>query len=397
MGKHYSVSVDPSVKSSDISVDVSTKSSDITIDPSVKSVDITADSAVKSSDISVDVSVASSNVTIDSSIQSSDISVDSAVKSVDISVDSAIKSADISIDYQLSLLPLVLDLNAANYVSGQAWVDDVFGLVFDAYNSPQKTEDGYIRLGLADGFPGAGGAHFRRQVVTVAAGDEGDIEKYTKDAFIPYDSSFTVEFAFKYSAGIDHLVPIGAAANKDNFKFFGYTGYYTEFSGGGFNFGTSAPRIVGSYPDGTSIADKLRIPHGLSFEVYAGSQSGNSFGGSKPPHSNLVAGTFNSGQSDADFDLGIPDSGIQFAYDEIKCQFVMDIENGVSKLFVNGTLESSTSSAKGVGLSGSNQIFKIGQNMQGGWSTPQGIDVRRLRVYSNALSNTQIGENLLSL
>ena len=364
MGKHYSVSVDPSVKSSDISVDVSTKSSDITIDPSVKSVDITADSAVKSSDISVDVSVASSNVTIDSSIQSSDISVDSAVKSVDISVDSAIKSADISIAYQLSLLPLVLDLNAANYVSGQAWVDDVFGLVFDAYNSPQKTVDGYIRLGLADGFPGAGGAHFRRQVVTVAAGDEGDIEKYTKDAFIPYDSSFTVEFAFKYSAGIDHLIPIGAAANKDNFKFFGYTGYFTEASGGGFNFGTSAPRIVGSYPDGTSIADKLRIPHGLSFEVY---------------------------------DLGIPDSGIQFAYDEIKCQFVMDIENGVSKLFVNGTLESSTSSAKGVGLSGSNQIFKIGQNMQGGWSTPQGIDVRRLRVYSNALSNTQIGENLLSL
>ena len=291
---------------------------------------------------------------------------------------------------RLLSLNTVLDLNADSYTSGQDWVDDANGLTFTAFNSPVKTSDGYIRVGGGIGY-------FERTCVTVPEGSESNLDAYVKDPYVFYDSSFTIEFAFKYSGGVDYLIQIGTATNQDNFKFFGYTNYFTSPDGGGWNFGTQiTPKIVGSYPDGTPITEKLRLPFGLNLSVFAGPSSGNNFGGSTPPYSSLINSTADAGVS-VDFDFGIPDNGIQSDYEELKCQIIFDIENRTTSLYVNGQLLQTDVGNKGIGLAGKTQLFRIGKNMQGGWNNPKSIDVRRLRVYDSALRGVLITESLNTL
>lgn len=321
--------------------------------------------------------------------RSSDISINDVFSVDSIVSTTTAETLDVKV-LRLLELNTVLDLNADTYVSGEDWVDDANGLVFTAFDSPVKTSDGYVRVGNGIG-------HFDRICVTVPEGSESDLDAYVKDPYVFYDSSFTIEFAFKYSSGVNYLIPIGTATNLDNFKFFGYTNYFTTPGGGGWNFGTqSTPKIVGSYPDGTPTSEKLRLPFGFNLSVFAGPSSGNDFGGSTPPYSSLINSTADAGVQ-VGFDFGIPDNGIQSDYEELKCQIIFDIENRTTTLYVNGQLLETAVDDKGIGLAGATQLFRIGKNMQGGWSSPKSIDVRRLRIYDSALRGAFIAESLDSL
>ena len=332
--------------------------------------------------------------TVDLNIDVSSISSDININDI-FSVDSIVSTTTTeALDVKvLRLLELntVLDLNADTYVSGEDWVDDANGLTFTAFDSPVKTSDGYVRVGYDVGY-------FQRTCVIPTPGRESDIDAYFKDPYVFYDSSFTIEFAFKYAADVNHLIPAGTSIFEDNFKFFGYTNIFGATTGGGYNFGTGDDiKIVGSYPDGTPITDKKRLPFGLKFSVFAGSSAGNSFDGSTPPHSSLIEHYVDAGVEDNDFDFGIPNNGLQSSYEELKCQIIFDIENSTTSLYVNGELLQADVGDKGIGLSGLNQFFYIGKSSQAGYIGPRAIDIRRLRIYDSALRGAFITESLDSL
>jgi len=293
-----------------------------------------------------------------------------AIVNYDVNVDVSVKSFEASSEFITYRGP-VLDLDSNSWIDGDTqWQDSSGNLSdFDAIGSPTKTSDGFIRINSSN--------YFTRQVVTVPDPLTTNLNDYIRDSFIPYDSSFTFEFVFRLDPTKDFRVAAESTGNLDNYKFFGYSNYWTTGGGGGINYGTSqTPRVLES---GEKIAN------GLQINVYAGNNQNRGV----PPYSARV--NFNSfvATGDENFDLGVSDAGVPDGT-VYYVQFVYDVENNRAQHYVNGVLIGEDIETLGVGFSGVNQSFIIGKNMQGGWTSAPGIDVKTLKVYDYAMNNTEV-------
>lgn len=311
---------------------------EILIDPSLASVD---------QDISIDVSAKTSSVSIDNSSHTSEVLV-----------------------CPLPIRAPRLDLDAKYWVDGSdTWHDaSISEAHFEAVGSPTKTDDGFVRVNASN--------YFARTVVTVPDPLTTNIEDYARDPFIPYDSSFTFEFVFRF----DPTKTQGGS----RFKLWGYSGYWTESRGGGFNYGSgNTPALTPS---------NLFKAQGLQINVYGGNNKGRGV----PPYSNRVgfSNSLNTGSSS--FDLGLGDDLIGDGT-VFYVQFVYDIENNRARHYVNGVLIDEDNQTLGVGLSGIDQVFNIGRSTQGGWTSSSGFDIKTLKIYDYAMNSNDISRRYTEL
>ena len=313
------------------------------------------------------------------------INVDTSVSSVDVSLDVSSRSSDVKVRFVLDpLVYPILDLNASTFTDGDAsWIDSN-GLAFaaagvTATDLPTKTPDGFITVGYYEGW-------FSRTVVQVEEALNYDLDNYTKDSFIPYDSSFTVCFTWRWNADTNYV-------DLYRKKLFGYSGFWSEANGGGWSCGTHY------FPQ--TLEDGTRVPGGFSFAQYGDGQNT-----SAPPASATALNNSDSGvqiqPTELDYNIGsdgVPDGTIykmQYRYDH-EWEY-NGVRTGRGTIFVNGVEGPGFLGAvapwvkRGVGLSGLDQIFYIGRSMQGGWGSAT-YDIKTLRSFNFALSDADIARN----
>jgi hypothetical protein len=314
--------------------------------------------------------------------QKADILIDPSLASVaqDISIDVSAKTSSVSIDNsshtsEVLVCPLPiraprLDLDAKYWVDGSdTWYDaSISEAHFAVEGSPTKTADGFITVNSSN--------RFVRTVVTAPDPLTTNIEDYVRDPFIPYDSSFTFEFVFRFNTAVTQ--------SGLRYKLWGYSGYWTESKGGGFNYGTGN--------SGTLTPLSLFKPQGLKVDVYAGNNKGRGI----PPYSNRIGFSNSLDTGDPSFDLGIGDDLIADGT-VFYVQFVYDVENNRARHYVNGVLIDEDNQTLGVGLAGINQLFSIGRSTQGGWTSSPGFDIKTLKIYDYAMNSNDISRRYTEL
>ena len=369
--KEANISIDVSARSSDVNILSESHSALLSL-PLVPSITSNVDYALIFGDENIyyaggrssDIQVSTGDVSVNSTVSTTSSS------SVNIDIDLSEKTSEVSGDFITYRGP-VLDLDSNSWIDGDTqWQDSSGNLSdFDAIGSPTKTSDGFIRINSSN--------YFKRQVVTVPDPLTTNLNDYIRDSFIPYDSSFTFEFVFRLDPTKDFLIAAETAANLDNYKFFGYSNYWTTGGGGGINYGTSTtPKVLGS---------GKKIAKGLKINVYAGNNQNRGV----PPYSARVNVNFFTDTGDDSFDLGVSDAGVPDGT-VYYVQFVYDVDNNRSQHYVNGVLIDEDITTLGVGFSGVDQFFKIGSNMQGGWTSAPGIDIKTLKIYDYAMNNTAV-------
>lgn len=325
----------------------------------------------------------------------------------------------------------VLDLDCFTYNQDDIyWYDDsgndyTFRLAGDS-TFPIKNEDGGITLGsgafTGEDAPGTRRYFVRTNVVNYPPGTEftnANIAAGTADAaaaerelFIPdIDQAFSFEFVFRFTPFLSHGQDIGGIAGPPESgqelrcKIFGYPNYGT----GGFNFGTGYGNAAQAFDP------NVFIPYyALSCNIYggggAGVQPGTWNGETGYPHpseypnllpySKLSGSPYHGFSADANMPLNLdPAFGFPTSLDKFYVTVVFDPYAGINKgsrIYINGQLANETW-AKGIGIPHVNHSFVIGWNMQGGWSSPDGVDVYCLKIYDKALTQEQVANNYESL
>jgi hypothetical protein len=328
---------------------------------------------------------------------------------------------------------VVLHLDCFTYNQGDYYWRDSSQYKYDfriAGNSvdPIKNEDGGITLGYGaltgEDAPGTRRYFIRTDVVKYPPGTEftnANIAAFTADAaaverelFMPdIDQAFSFEFVFRFTPFLNHGQDVagisGPAEVGEQFrrcKIFGNA----EHGYGGFNFGTFYTPTPYAYDTNVFIPY-----HGLDCGIYggegAGTQPGTWNGQTGYPHpseypnllpysklsSNRYEGrSASSGNTSLNLDpvFGFPTSLDKF-YVTVSFDPYAGANKG-SKLYVNGQLVSEEW-ARGIGVHPVNDAFLIGNNMQGGWSSPDGVDVYCLKIYNEALDDEEVYARYQSL
>lgn len=323
----------------------------------------------------------------------------------------------------------VLDLDCFTYNQGDIyWYDDsgndyTFRLGSDSA-FPIKNEDGGITLGYGaltgEDEPTTKRYFIRTDVVNYPPGTEftnANIAAFTADAaaaerelFIPdIDQAFSFEFVFRFTPFLSHgqdvagiAGPVEVGQQFSRCKIFGYPNY----GHGGFNFGTGYSNAAQAFDP------NVFIPYyGFNCGIYgglgAGTQPGTWDGETGYPHPseypNLLPYSklspnqyhgFDTGNGSISLNLD-PAFGFPTSLDKFYVTVVFDPYAGVgkgSRFYLNGQLSNETA-AIGIGMPHVNDSFLIGNNMQGGWSSPDGVDVYCLKIYNEAMTPEQVQSN----
>ena len=298
-----------------------------------------------------------------------DISIDVSSKTSSVSIDNSSHTSEVLV-CPLPIRAPRLDLDAKYWVDGSdTWHDaSISEAHFAVEGSPTKTADGFITVNSSN--------RFVRTVVTAPDPLTTNIEDYVRDPFIPYDSSFTFEFVFGFNTAVTQ--------SGLRYKLWGYSGYWTESRGGGFNYGTGN--------SGTLTPSLLFKPEGLKIDVFAGNNKGRGI----PPYSNRVNFNNSLDTGDPSFDLGLGDDAVGDGT-VFYVQFVYDVENNRARHYVNGVLIDEDNQTLGVGLSGIDQVFSIGRATQGGWTSSPGFDIKTLKIYDYAMNSNEISRRYTEL
>lgn len=297
---------------------------------------------------------------------------------------------------------LELDLDCFLYEDGSGVWSDASGKENDFFIETGGTSappivqpDGSVTVGYGAFIGGdelSTRRSFVRDCVTVPELPEGQElteEDVIADSYIPRrDEDFSYEFIFKYTAYYNHGQEVAGmvagppeAESARRCKMFGYSGHGQE----GFNFGTFYS------PESYAFDPSIFIPyHGIEAQVYKG---GGPFEGEYSEES--VNDQFQGARPMALGFFGLTqDNGLSFGTQKVCVQFVHSSVDQVCKMYVNGILaEDGNTNNITIGFPSNNRVFKIGWSMQGGWSSPDGIDVYMLRVYKGFLSDEQLEAN----
>lgn len=312
--------------------------------------------------------------------------------------------------------PPVLDLDCFTYQFGDVvWADQSGnGYDFNLYQGnyyalPIKNDDGGITLGrgaFIDGDASSTTRYFSRQCATyeegtafIAANIEAgtaSLDGLTKDKYIPgVDEDFSFEFVFRYTPNLHHgrdrngEFGTGEGAGYARAKFFGYP----SWGEGGYNFGTSY--LSTGYQD-ANFPNQFVPYRNVSPEVFGGIYSGVSgnYGGDpgtpSQPVSSYYGARYDGGILSFGGFLNLDPTGLPTTDEKYIVQYVHSASRQSARLYVNGVLVRVKTSNVGIGLPEKNDEFRVGSNIQGGWSSPDGIDVYTLKVYDEFLTQKQI-------
>lgn len=299
---------------------------------------------------------------------------------------------------------------------------------------PIKNEDGSITLGFGQitseddtdarrrfvrtcvvyppgtDFARIGGNGEDRNIRPNIVAGTADADAAYRELYVPdIDQAFSFEFVYRFTAGISHGQNVGGifdgfdnnvetGSQNRRCKIFGYPSY----GFGGFNFGTG-------YGDVAQATNPDQFIPYFSHEVNiyggkgAGTQPGTWDGETGYPHpseypntlpySKLSNSQYNGYGSTAPVSLNLdPEFGVPLGPEKFYVTVTFDpysVPGKGSKIYVNGEIITEAN-AIGVGMPAFTQEFIIGTNMQGGWASPQGVDVFCLKAYDVALTESEV-------